>query len=77
MTAEFFGFTPRDFLLGAFGIGGAYVLIRERLRQLKQDVNGVGRNLRKSVACELRCAAEETPINKGKLLHLADLIDPK
>lgn len=46
-------------------------------RITRRDVNGLGKNLRKTWACELRCAAEEDPIKKAKLLHIADLMDPK
>lgn len=56
-----------------FAAGGAWLL----LRMTRRDVNGLGRKFGKSVACQLRCAAEEEPISKAKLLHLADLIDPK
>jgi hypothetical protein len=62
------------FLVGVvFSAGGAWLL----LRLTRRDVNGLGRKFWKHVACDLRLAAEEEPIRKAKLLHLADLIDPK
>lgn len=62
---------------GIFGAGVAWTTIRMRLNKTVIDVNGVGRSLRRSIACQLRCVAEEEPISKAKVLHIADLIDPK
>jgi hypothetical protein len=65
------------FLGAVFGAGGALATQRIKIAKAQADVNGLGRKYWKSVACDLRCVAEETPISKGKLMHLADLIDPK
>lgn len=56
-----------------FGAGGAWMV----LRITRRDVNGLGRKHWRHIACDLRCAAEEDPPKKAKLLHIADLIDPK
>jgi hypothetical protein len=62
------------FIVGA--VCGAVGLVA-LLKALQRDVNGLGRKILRTVACELRCVAEEDPISKAKLLHLADLIDPR
>lgn len=56
-----------------FGAGGAVLL----LRITRRDVNGLGRKYWRSIAFQLRSLAEEEPISRAKLMHLADLIDPK
>lgn len=62
------------FALGVvFGAGGLVVL----LNALRRDVNGLGKKQNRHVACDLRCAAEEEPISKAKLLHIADVLDPR
>jgi hypothetical protein len=62
------------FIVGAiFSAGGLFVI----LRITQRDVNGLGRKFGRLTAFQLRALAEEEPISKAKLLHLADLIDPK
>lgn len=58
-----------------FGAGGAILL----LRITRRDVNGLGRNLRRTWACMLRLVALEIEdsVVRSKVLHIADLIDPK
>lgn len=60
-------------IVAIFSAGGVVML----LRFTQKDVNGLGRQYRRSLAFQLRALAEEEPINKAKLMHLADLIDPK
>jgi len=51
--------------------------MRARLNKTAGDVNGLGRKYGRSIAFQLRALAEDEPINKRKLMHLADLIDPR
>lgn len=61
------------FLGMVFGAGVGWALLKKTSR----DVNGLGRKFWASVACQLRCLAEELEEpHKAKLLHIADLIDP-
>jgi hypothetical protein len=62
------------FLIGMiFSAGGLTIL----LRITRRDVNGLGRKYWRSIAYQVRVLADEEPISKARLLHLADLIDPK
>jgi hypothetical protein len=49
--------------------------------KLQGDTNGLGRKFGRLVAFELRCIAEEIETEKGiakaKLMHLADVLEPK
>jgi hypothetical protein len=62
---------------GIFGAGVAWATMRQRLNKTAADVNGLGRKYGRSIAFQLRTLAEDEPINKAKLMHLADLIEPK
>jgi hypothetical protein len=62
---------------GIFGAGVAWATMRQRLNKTAADVNGLGRKYGRSIAFQLRALAEDEPINKRKLMHLADLIDPR
>lgn len=62
------------FLIVAIFSAGGVVMI---LRFTQRDVNGLGRKFGRSIAFQLRALAEEEPISKRKLMHLADLIDPR
>lgn len=69
-------------LLGAaagalIGASGAWAVMRFRINKTAGDVNGLGRKFWRSIAFQLRALAEEEPISKRKLMHLADLIDPR
>ena len=58
-----------------FGAGGLAVIQRSTSR----DVNGLGRQYRRSLAAQVRILAAEISdaVLKEKFMHLADLIDPK
>lgn len=62
------------FAAGAVFGAGAFVAL---LKALERNVNGLGKKQARQNACDLRCAAEEEPINRRKILHIADLIDPR
>jgi len=62
---------------GLLGAGAAWATMRFRISKTAGDVNGLGRKFGRLTAFQLRALAEEEPISKAKLLHLADLIDPK
>lgn len=64
-------------LVGVFTAGRLAQRTQELGAENKRDVNGLGRKFAGMIAYQLRAAAEEAPINKQKLLHLANLIDPK
>jgi len=70
-----------EFLIAAAGAltgaGGAWAVMRFRINKTAGDVNGLGRKYGRSIAFQLRALAEDEPINKRKLMHLADLIDPR
>ena len=59
------------------GASGAWAVMRFRINKTAGDVNGLGRKYGRSIAFQLRALAEDEPINKRKLMHLADLIDPR
>jgi hypothetical protein len=58
-----------------FGAGGMAMV----LRFTRRDVNGLGRKFWASVACQVRCVAEEvnSAPAKAKLLYIANLIEGK
>jgi hypothetical protein len=62
---------------GIFGAGVAWATMRARVNKTAGDVNGLGRKFGRSIAFQLRALAEDEPISKRKLMHLADLIDPR
>lgn len=64
---------------GIFGAGVAWATMRARINKTAGDVNGLGRKYGRSIAFQLRALAEEVTdsILKAKLMHLADLIDPR
>jgi hypothetical protein len=62
---------------GIFGAGGAFFIMRYRVNKNASDINGLGRKFWKSIAAQLRILAEDEPISKAKLLHLADFLEPK
>jgi hypothetical protein len=61
---------------GIFGAGVAWATMRARVNKTAGDMNGLGRKFGRSIAFQLRALAEDDPISKAKLMHLADLIDP-
>ena len=70
-----------EFLIAAAGAltgaSGAWAIMRYRVNKNASDINGLGRKFWKSIAAQLRILAEDEPISKAKLLHLADFLEPK
>jgi hypothetical protein len=59
------------------GASGVWAVMRFRINKNAADLNGMGRKFGRSIAYQLRALAEDEPISKSKLMHLADLIDPR
>jgi hypothetical protein len=70
-----------EFLIAAAGAltgaSGAWAVMRYRINKNAADMNGLGRKFGKLIAFQLRALAEDDPISKAKLLHLADFLEPK
>jgi len=76
MTSALLALLPAA-IAGLIGAGAAWATMRYRINKTAADVNGLGRKNARTLAFQLRVLAEEDPISKAKLMHLADLIEPK